>query len=509
MRRDVFIANDSGGLSVIAADAADAIVQDARADDLRFVTEYKALLLELYGDDSMPVRVVVDEPLRADEAAQWLSRASWRIDTTDGRLLVMGGFDPDVLASWRDETGGCQDGRGVAFVEARPGSWRVDVYAHAGSMNGRQILRESNEKPGAAFRRSHPDRPFPLWLAKMLEFSGEEDPGYEELWRDLHASVESGRLAVDTDDVGTIGFLVNVTPWTGAAAEAPDGGWFARDVGRRVPATFPIGVTSNVIDPELASLRDRLLGRSELEPERPPASTLTEIIEVWAGDPLKPIEGGAVSLPLSDAFYLYWVAGLTADTPPPFELWVTSRASWTPPEATPDFAVVRKGGSITAIGPAPDAGGWQLWWTARTISAALGAVPDGATVDLAMSQKPDELEDTEDTNPAIGRALYSGPVSSGTWAVIEASPSVSRETLQDALGFVRDLVQHRRIRVRGAAEREAFDAAALIYAPEEGLVRWDGDTASISDDDDRTLLLLAGPVFRARHGGQWPSDEGD
>src|SRR5262245_8956572 len=99
MRRDVFIANDSGGLSVIAADAADAIIQDARANDLRFVTDYKALLIELYGDDSMPVRIVVDEPLGTDEEAQWLSRASWRIDTTDGRLLVMGGFDPDVLAS--------------------------------------------------------------------------------------------------------------------------------------------------------------------------------------------------------------------------------------------------------------------------------------------------------------------------------------------------------------------------------------------------------------------------
>ena len=80
MRRDVFIANDTGGLSVIAADAADAIIQDARADDLRFVSEHKALLLELYGDDSMPVRIVVDEPLRPDEEAQWLSRASWRID---------------------------------------------------------------------------------------------------------------------------------------------------------------------------------------------------------------------------------------------------------------------------------------------------------------------------------------------------------------------------------------------------------------------------------------------
>ena len=57
----------------------------------------KVLLLELYGDDSLPVRIVVDEPLTPDEEAQWLARASWRIDTSDGRMFVMGGFDPDVL----------------------------------------------------------------------------------------------------------------------------------------------------------------------------------------------------------------------------------------------------------------------------------------------------------------------------------------------------------------------------------------------------------------------------
>src|SRR5262245_25039498 len=104
MRRDVFIQNDSGGFSIVAADAIDAIIDDGRADDLRFVTTYKALLLELYGDDSMPVRVVVDEPLGPDEEAQWLARASWRIDTSDGRVLVMGGFDPDVIASWKEES---------------------------------------------------------------------------------------------------------------------------------------------------------------------------------------------------------------------------------------------------------------------------------------------------------------------------------------------------------------------------------------------------------------------
>jgi hypothetical protein len=169
MRRDVFIQNDSGALTVVAADAVDTIIADQRSDDFGFVTSFKALLLELYGDDSMPVRIVVDEPLTKEEEAQWLAKASWRIDAPDGCLLVMGGFDPDVMSWWKDETEGKADGRGVAVADVPAGSVRVDVYAHVGSMNGRHILSEVAEKPGAAFRRSHPGRPFPLWLARMLE----------------------------------------------------------------------------------------------------------------------------------------------------------------------------------------------------------------------------------------------------------------------------------------------------------------------------------------------------
>jgi hypothetical protein len=55
------------------------------------------------GDDSLPVRIVVDEQLQPDEEEQWLARASWRIDSADGKLLVMGGFDPDVMGWWKDE----------------------------------------------------------------------------------------------------------------------------------------------------------------------------------------------------------------------------------------------------------------------------------------------------------------------------------------------------------------------------------------------------------------------
>ena len=155
MRRDVYIENDSGGFSVLAADAVEAIIADQRSDDFQFVAGHKAMLLELYGDDSLPVRIVVDEPLTADEEAQWLARASWRIDTSDGRMLVMGGFDPDVLSWWADAGAG-GDGRGIGAFSAAPGCWRVDVYAHVGSMNGRAILSEASERPGTGFRRSHP-----------------------------------------------------------------------------------------------------------------------------------------------------------------------------------------------------------------------------------------------------------------------------------------------------------------------------------------------------------------
>jgi len=229
MRRDVFIANDSGGLSVVATDALTEIIEDGRVDDTRFVTGWKALLLELYGDDSMPVRIVVDEPLTADEEAQWLARARWRLDTSDGRLAVMGGFDPDVMASWLDETGGETDGYGVGVIDARPGSWRVDVYAHVGSMNGRQVLYEPGTPPGAAYRSSHGDRPFPLWLSKALQFSGEDDPGNEDLWKDVKTSLEDGRLVVDLDGGDAVGFLVHVVPLDMPMGESPPGGWFQRD----------------------------------------------------------------------------------------------------------------------------------------------------------------------------------------------------------------------------------------------------------------------------------------
>ncbi len=510
MRRDVYIENDSGGFSVLAADAVDAIIEDGRSDDMRFVSSHKALLLELYGDDSMPVRIVVDEPLRPDEESQWLARASWRIETSDGGMLVMGGFDPDVLSSWK-EAGGAGDGRGVGAFSAAPGGWQVDVYAHVGSMNGRVILSETEEKPGAAFRRSHPGRAFPLWLAKMLEFSGEDDPGFEELWTDVRGSMTAGQLAVDTGGGDAIGFLVHVTRASAPPGEPPEGIWFDRAANSRVPATFPLGIPSDVPDPDLRSFHDKLLDIRHPEPERPIAEKFVGIIESWPGDPLKPIDGGPVAIPPGELFLLHWMAAFTSDSTPRFELWVEPKAGqpWAPPAATPDFAVIAKSSSVTAVGPVENTGGWHTWSASRSVATAVRDIPDGSTIDLAMAADLDE--DDDDQDPAVGRAQYSGRMSGGQWHIAEASPAVARDALEQALAFTRDVAFSARLQVRDGREREAFDAEAREFESMMGGVHWEGDVLHLADHNERMMLLLAAPVFRARFGDQWAvsKDEDD
>jgi hypothetical protein len=507
MRRDVYIQNDSGGFSVIAHDALDAIIEDQRDNDFGFVTSFKALLLMLHGDDSMPVRIVVDEPLQRDEEEQWLAKATWRIDSTDGRLLVMGGFDPDVMSWWRDETEGERDGKGVALVEVPEGSLRVDVYAHVGSMNGRHLLGEAVDKLGAAFRKSHPGRPFPLWLAQRLDYD-DEDPGFDEQWKNVKQSVASGALAIDTEGGAAIGFVVHVQKLSAAVGNPPDGGWFDIETGSRTPASFPVGLASSVSDPNIEAFLDKILGREK--PSEPPAivTQKTEIIETWDGDPLQPIRNStdAVSVALAEAYWLHWMAALTADSPPSFEIWVTPAGDWAVPAATPEFAVQSKSGSITALGPSPNNGGWWLMWAARSAAAAIANVPDGSTIELAARA---DGSDDEDRNPAIGRALYSGVVSDGRWNLREASPAISRATLADALDFMHALTVNREILFRNAAERDALENTAAIYSPEEGSLEWKDAAVRVVDNDERTLLMLATPVFRVRFGGQWPCDVED
>ena len=499
MRRDVYIENDSGAFSVVAADAVDAIIEDQRDDDLKFVSTRKAMLIELYGDDYMPIRIVVDEPLTQQEQDEWLARYSWEIETSDGKMLAMGGFDPDLLAQWKEESAADHgDGGGVGAFVAGPGRWRVDVYAHAGSMNGRAILgEETEEKPGAAYRRSHGDRPFPLWLAKMLEFSGEDDPGHEELWTDVKASMEDGELLIDVEGGDAIGFLVHVTKPAGKIGDPPEGGWIERSSNARIPKVFPLGLRSEVPDPELRGFYDKLLDIKHPAAPQPAAVDFVAIIASWPGETLKKIEGGPVPVKLDELYLLHWMAAIMTDKTPRFELWVEPRGAWTPPAATLDFAV-KPGAALTAIGPVANTGGWHTWWASRLVAQALGPVPDGSTLTFACLV---DREEGKDTHPARGMALYEARVSGGQLQVGEAAPKVSAETLQQALTFVREMIANR-FHVE-AAERKKFEKDARTnFVPDDGLV-WNGEIASLADPDDRTLILLGTRMFRKRFASTW------
>jgi hypothetical protein len=508
MRRDAFLANDSGGLSLLAGDAVEAVIEDARASDARFAAEDKVVLLELYGDDAMPVRVVVDEPLQPDEEAEWLARVSRPIDTRDGRILVMGGFDPDILRWWRDETGGAADGRGVIVLQVPPGRWRVDLYAHTGSMNGRQVLESELAPIGASFRRAHPGRAFPLWLARTLDWSGDEDPGHEEAWGDVRASLASGALAIDTDGTAAIGFLVHVTPDRGPYDDVPDGAWFGLDTNARTPARFPLGLPTAVADPAIDEFLDRLLQRERPEAPRPIATAYRELIATWPGDPPSPLDAGdTVELAPRDAYLLYWIAGMASDSSAPsFEFRVEGAPGWTAPEATADNAVCDLGGGNTGIGPIPTQAGWGLWWAARAAAQSIGDLPDGTRLTLATVPCVDDAYDDDDVpadDPVVGRALFSGPVADGVWRVERASPAVSAEALRAAVAFARDVAQAARLTVRPGDEREAFDEAAEMFAAGEGELAWSGNMVALAEPEERTLILLAGPVFRVRFADSW------
>jgi hypothetical protein len=336
-------------------------------------------------------------------------------------------------------------------------------------MNGRAILDAEPEKVGAAFRRSHRDRPFPLWLARALNFSSDDDPGHEDVWRDLEASLASGAVRVDFESGDAIGFLVHVTPFAGSIGKHPDGGWFERDANARTPTAFPLGIASNVPDPELRSFADGLLGREAARPEVPPANEVVEIIEAWTGDPLRKVPG---ELPLKiysgQMFHLYWIAGLCADSPPRFELWVDAKG-WTPPPSTAEYAVVKKSGNIVAIGPNRNLAGWSLWWTARDVASLLAELPDGAAVDFATTPR---LDYNANLNPEVGRTLYSGVMTGGQFHIKEMSPVVGREVIDQALAFVLTIVR------------------AWI----------------MGTNDERTLLIDATEEVRHKFGQHWPVD---
>jgi hypothetical protein len=244
VRHDVYIENDSSGFSVIPSSAVADIILDGRDDDRRFALEQRALLLILNGDDSFAARLVANENLSAEEDAEWVACARWRLDVPCGRILLCGGFDPRVLEDWaegRDHFPGC-----VHAIDVPAGHYNVDLYTHRPTASGR-VIEESWPLPlGAWFRRDYPGEPFPQWMAEEFEQIPEFDPGHEDDWENFDAALRAARLAVSERLSDVIGYLIHLRPFSPESplSALPDDGWFEIETGARVPPRCPRGLAT-------------------------------------------------------------------------------------------------------------------------------------------------------------------------------------------------------------------------------------------------------------------------
>lgn len=241
LRSDVYIQNDSSGFSIVPSSAVDRIIADDRNNDRAIVLDHQAMLMALYGDDSFPARLVVGGSLTADEDAEWIARATWKLRVSTGTVLLCGGFDPRTLSDWR-ETGDDWEGA-VHALDVPAGDYLVDVYTYRPTINGR-FIEESWPMPvGAWFRKEHPGRDYPGWLVDELEQMPDLDPGHEAEWSEGDGPVH----LVDESRRRVIGYLVHMQPWDASAtlSTVPEDGWFEPEAGARVPPRFPLGLPTD------------------------------------------------------------------------------------------------------------------------------------------------------------------------------------------------------------------------------------------------------------------------
>jgi hypothetical protein len=259
MRKDFFIENDSGAFTITSAGVVPGVIEDGRQNDAQFARDNQVILVSLVGDDSFIARVVHDEPLSEPESREWIAHIRSRLTVSGGKLVICSGYDPDLLADWSAEP---VDGGDVWTMAIPDGDYLVDVYTYLQTMNGRVFLEnEWNEKLGAWFRRDHPGRPFPSWVAGELAMEPQDDPGHEDEWDDLPGSIEAGTLAVETSPLDWVGFLIHLSPpRTDAELSQPsEDGFFAERTGLRKPPLCPLGLPSAATDPEYREALSEIL----------------------------------------------------------------------------------------------------------------------------------------------------------------------------------------------------------------------------------------------------------
>lgn len=506
IRRDVYLSNDGGGFAILSAGAVDRAVKDGRANDRKLVEAHDVLLVGLTGDDSFIARVVAGEPLTPPEEEEWIARIRWPLVVSGGKLLICSGYDPDLLASWREKdvevVGEC-----VREVAVPDGKYLASVYAYLHTMNGRVFCEERfGEKLGAWFRRDHEKRAFPSWVAGELSRSPEDDPGHEKLWEKLAASVEKKKLAVETDPLDWVGFLIHLQPFDAKAqiSELSEDGWFPPDTGLRKPARFPLGIPAvGAEDGEVRYELNKILPQS-MKKRPPPRKVETVDVHARVKDRvLAPVKGGAVEHPVVKLDQIYRLAWLATDAADP-EIRITLgdpawRIPWEPPV---DGAAVEPIDGGFRIGFEFSGAKWAQMSAVRKVAERLASLPDGATLELMTAPEPDAKQHRD-----FGVHRYRGSVTKGVWKIAATYPALDRALLREAVDFSVAIDENgQELPLRDAAEGQkalelSHDDRALFHRNPIVVKK---STIGLTEKNDGLLHFVATYVFRTRWADVWP-----
>jgi hypothetical protein len=518
MRKDVYVANDSGGMSVLSSSVIERVIDDGREDDGAFVQAHEAILGSLAGDDSFIARVVLDEPLLPEEGKEWIAHYRWALKVPCGKLLVAGGFDPTMLGEWIEDP----EHDGTRAIAVPPGHYVADVYTYLHSMNGRFLCEDAwNEKLGAWFRRDHPGRAFPSWVAGELSRSPEDDPGHEKEWKNLAESVASGALVVETTPLDWIKFLIHLRPFDASVELTPpsEGAWFGADQGLRKPQPFPLGVAargardeeyrgdlSDILDDEDEDDDDEGDGESEAAG----GVTTVDILAMVGWNDPEPIAGGPVEISprhLPRLFRLAWFA--TGSAHPEVMATGPGVAGVAPMfEGSAGVGVDLSDDSLR-VGFQEAGGGWgPLKLVTGCDENAWASFPAGTVLELATYAPGLEQGDGE-----VGAMRFRGPTKgqgdAARWEIRESYPAVPAATLQEAL-LLSEAAEGTAgpvFPLRSAAEAKKVLAAfekefGALLASNPAQV--DGAAIRMTEVEKPLLHFLAQETFRQRYSDVWP-----
>lgn len=460
MRKDLSIYNDATGFIITSKGLNGRIKKPftSGTDDWNAEVARGTLIpVSLAQDDSLNVRVVVDEDLTPEEIDEAYDRFDAILAVPDGKLAVIGGAeyteDPDLdhLAEYGQ------------VVKIAAGDYAATVLTYYHSPNA---LMYPETDMAAFFRETRKGKRVPKWV---LQDSDDYDGDY------------------DDDGPAYIAFVVHLRK-VDALGTNPiplgEEGWVPEQVNVTRPERCPLGLVAK-----------RLQGKEK--PYRQTALNyryaVFQSVDTLA---MTPVAGGPVSLPIDRLIALHWIAFCAGETHPALK--VNPAGEWNP--EWPGFlngiqeTKMEDGWTIEIEGMNAR---WSPFRHIRTIGSLLADLPDGSRIeaDWGRNELQDELH---------GMLRFEGVVSGGRWQIEQTYPALDHGALTALIAFGEEADAGQGFLMRDEAERdyviERCRTRSFFFRKEPPVA----NGLRLSSKDPDYNPFLAGYVFARRFEGVLP-----